>query len=90
MPELLITYLLVYTLVIGLIAGLLARALVPGKDSMGIFRTLLLGIVGSVLGQVASRYIPGLDFGWSWIVLPVLGAVIVLLIYNLFAKKKTA
>ena len=94
MPEQLVGYLLVYlvvaTLVIGLIAGLLARAIVPGKDSMGIFATLLLGIVGSALGQVAARYIPGLGFTGSWIVIPVLGAVIVLLIYNRVAGKKSA
>jgi uncharacterized membrane protein YeaQ/YmgE (transglycosylase-associated protein family) len=90
MIDLLIIYVVVATLVIGLIAGLLARAIVPGKDSMGIFATLLLGIVGSVLGQVAARYIPGLGFTGSWVVLPVLGAVIVLLIYNRVAGKKSA
>ena len=80
----------VATLVIGLLAGLLARALVPGKDSMGVFRTLLLGIVGAALGQVAAYFIPGLAFRGSWIVLPVVGAVIVLLIYNRVAGKRSA
>ena len=41
---------IVIFLIVGLIAGLLARALVPGKDSMGILATLLLGIVGSFVG----------------------------------------
>jgi len=90
MVELVLIYVVVATLVIGLVAGLLARAIVPGKDSMGIFATLLLGIVGSVLGQVAAGYIPGLGFPGAWIVLPILGAVIVLLIYNRVAGKKSA
>lgn len=90
MPELVVLYAVIATLVIGLIVGLLARAIVPGKDSMGIFSTLLLGIVGSALGQAAPHFIPGLGFPGSWIVLPVLGAVIVLLIYNRVAGKKSA
>jgi uncharacterized membrane protein YeaQ/YmgE (transglycosylase-associated protein family) len=57
---------------------------------MGIFATLLLGIVGSVLGQVSAHNIPGLGFPGAWIVLPILGAVIVLLIYNRVAGKKSA
>ena len=41
-------------IVVGLIAGYGARAVVPGPDSMGIGVTLVLGIVGSVVGAVAA------------------------------------
>ncbi len=34
----------------GFIVGLIARGLVPGKQPMGIFRTMMLGIGGSFLG----------------------------------------
>ncbi len=34
----------------GLIAGIIARALYPGPQAMGLFRTMLLGIGGSLLG----------------------------------------
>ncbi len=37
-------------IIIGLIAGFLARAVVPGEDPMGIGGTLLLGLVGSLIG----------------------------------------
>jgi uncharacterized membrane protein YeaQ/YmgE (transglycosylase-associated protein family) len=37
-------------IIIGAIAGFLARALVPGKDSMSIPATIILGIVGSFVG----------------------------------------
>jgi uncharacterized membrane protein YeaQ/YmgE (transglycosylase-associated protein family) len=37
-------------IVIGFIAGLLARLLVPGRDSMSVWQTLWLGIVGSFIG----------------------------------------
>ena len=34
----------------GLIVGLLARLLVPGRDPIGLLGTLVIGIVGAVLG----------------------------------------
>jgi uncharacterized membrane protein YeaQ/YmgE (transglycosylase-associated protein family) len=37
-------------LVFGLIAGALARFIMPGKDSMGIIITIVLGVVGAMLG----------------------------------------
>ena len=72
-------------LVVGLIAGLLARALVPGKDSMGILATLLLGIVGSFVGGAIWAMFSDdkiLDFQAGGLILSVVGAVIALLIYN--------
>ena len=36
---------LIIPLIVGAIAGFLARALVPGRDAMGIVPTILLGIV---------------------------------------------
>ncbi|HEX8003122.1 MAG TPA: GlsB/YeaQ/YmgE family stress response membrane protein [Mycobacteriales bacterium] len=41
--------------VAGLILGALARLLVPGRDSMSIGATILLGIVGSIVGGVIGR-----------------------------------
>jgi uncharacterized membrane protein YeaQ/YmgE (transglycosylase-associated protein family) len=75
-------------LVVGLVAGLLARALVPGKDSMGILATLLLGIVGSFVGGAIWALFSDdkiLDFQAGGLILSVIGAVIALLIYNRFA-----
>lgn len=80
---------IITTLIVGLIAGLLARAIVPGKDSMGIFATILLGIVGSFVGTGIAYLLklePGAILNW---VLIVGGAVVALLIYNRFAAKKT-
>ncbi len=37
-------------IVIGLIAGFLARAIVPGRDPLGLLATIVLGIVGSFVG----------------------------------------
>lgn len=79
-------------LIVGLIAGLLARALVPGKDSMGLLATLLLGIVGSFVGGAIWAVFSDnriLDFQTGGLILSVIGAVIALLIYNRFAGGRT-
>jgi len=42
-------------LVAGLIIGLLARAILPGKQRIGLPLTLLLGIVGSIIGGTIAN-----------------------------------
>jgi len=37
-------------LILGLVAGYIAKALVPGKDPGGFFVTILIGLVGSLVG----------------------------------------
>ena len=41
---------IVVLLIVGLIVGAIARLLMPGRDSLGIFGTIVLGIVGSFVG----------------------------------------
>jgi uncharacterized membrane protein YeaQ/YmgE (transglycosylase-associated protein family) len=42
-------------IVAGLIIGALARLIKPGKQSIGLFATLALGLVGSVIGGVIAN-----------------------------------
>ena len=85
---------LLWLLVVGLIAGFLARALVPGKDSMSLLGTLLLGVSGSVVGGLILGLIFGgfRDRGFSpaGIIGSVLGAVLVLVIYNRFSARQVS
>ena len=37
-------------ILVGLIVGLLARLLVPGRDPVGLLRTLVIGVIGAILG----------------------------------------
>ena len=37
-------------ILVGLVVGLLARMLVPGRDPVGLLGTLVIGVVGAVLG----------------------------------------
>ena len=77
-------------LLLGLIAGAIAKAILPGKQGGGWFITLLLGVVGALLGG----WLGGLLFGvnlqefWSiqtWLV-AIAGSIIVLLIYGLVTR----
>lgn len=78
-------------LALGLVAGLLARAIVPGKDAMGILPTLVLGVVGSFVGGFIASLFTGakvLDFNSSGILMSIVGAVVALLIYNRIAAAR--
>ena len=73
-------------LVFGLIVGFIARALVPGRDDIGVLRTVALGVLGSVLGGVLFGLLTVGFRGFQpagWIG-SVIGAVVVLLLYNKF------
>ena len=76
---------IILLLVVGLIAGLLARLLVPGRDSMGILGTIVLGIVGSFVGGFLwdlveyHRFAPS-EFHLVGIVGSIIGAIVVLLL----------
>jgi uncharacterized membrane protein YeaQ/YmgE (transglycosylase-associated protein family) len=78
-------------LLFGLIAGFVARALVPGKDDIGILRTIALGVVGSVVGGfLVGLLTGGLRDGFhpaGWIG-SIIGAVLVLVIYNKLTGRK--
>jgi uncharacterized membrane protein YeaQ/YmgE (transglycosylase-associated protein family) len=71
-------------IVFGLIVGFIARALVPGRDDIGLLRTIVLGVLGSVLGGFLFGLLTVGVRGFQptgWIG-SVIGAVIVLLVYN--------
>ncbi|WP_191922956.1 GlsB/YeaQ/YmgE family stress response membrane protein [Pantoea agglomerans] len=46
--------------VFGLLAGIIARCIMPGKEHMGIFMTIILGVIGALIGGVVST---ALGFG---------------------------
>jgi uncharacterized membrane protein YeaQ/YmgE (transglycosylase-associated protein family) len=79
--------------VFGLIAGFIARALVPGRDAMGIGATILLGIVGSFIGGFLGYVIFHKD-GDNGALQPsglfgsVIGAVIALLVYRQIGSRR--
>ena len=82
----------IWWLIVGLIAGALARLIMPGRDPMGIIATILLGIVGSVVGGLVSWAIWGNNNGRfqpAGLLLSILGAIIVLWIWRM-TRSRTA
>ncbi|WLS77436.1 GlsB/YeaQ/YmgE family stress response membrane protein [Erwinia pyri] len=46
--------------IFGLLAGVIARCIMPGKEHMGIIMTIVLGVIGALIGGVVST---SLGFG---------------------------
>ena len=84
----------IWWLIIGLIAGALARLIMPGRDPMGIIATMLLGIVGSILGGLVSWALWGAEtagtgFRPGGLILSILGAILVLWIWRMVKSRST-
>jgi uncharacterized membrane protein YeaQ/YmgE (transglycosylase-associated protein family) len=74
---------IVVFILFGLIVGFLARAIMPGKQKMGLIATALLGVVGSFLGGFGSNLIyhrPVLELHSAGFIGSVLGALVLLFI----------
>ena len=74
----------------GLIVGIVAKLLMPGRDPGGFIVTILLGIVGALLGgflgRAAGWYGPNDAAGF---LMSVLGAVLVLFIYRKMTSSRS-
>lgn len=80
-------------LIVGLIAGAIAKMILPGRQGGGWLITLVLGVVGAILGGWIGSLIFGGGLGdffdiRTWL-LAVLGSVIVLLIYGAVAGRRS-
>jgi uncharacterized membrane protein YeaQ/YmgE (transglycosylase-associated protein family) len=74
--------------VFGLVIGAIAKLIMPGRDPGGIIVTMLLGIVGGVLGgwigQALGIYSAGEPVGY---VMATLGAIVLLTIYRMTTRR---
>lgn len=82
-------------LVVGLIAGALARLLVPGKQHMSVLMTIVLGVVGSLIGGFLGYLLFGKDAGDgllqpAGLIGSIIGAVIALLIWTRLGARRSA
>jgi len=76
-------------IIFGLIVGALAKFVMPGKAPGGIIVTILLGIVGAIvggfLGQALGLYGPNDPVGF---LMALLGAIVLLLIYRMAVGRR--
>jgi len=69
-----------WAIVVGLVLGVLARAIIPGKQDIPLWLTVIFGILGSILGNAVATWVgvhhtSGVD--WIRHVLQLAGAVLV-------------
>jgi len=77
---------IIFAIVLGAIAGFVARALLPGKQSMGLVLTILLGIAGAFVGYLIFTELLGIGdddkFDLGGLIGAIIGAMILLFIYE--------
>jgi uncharacterized membrane protein YeaQ/YmgE (transglycosylase-associated protein family) len=79
-------------IILGLIAGAIAKAIKPGEQGGGWLTTMLLGVVGALIGGWIGSVVfnVGLENFWSlqtWIV-AILGSLLVLVVWGFFTRRR--
>lgn len=74
---------IIWMIILGGIVGAIAKLVMPGKDPGGIIATIVLGILGSIVGGfLLGLFIPGRGFGGTHFIGSILGALLLLWIYR--------
>ncbi len=81
---------ILYWILLGLVVGALAKLLVPGKGPGGIIVTIIIGVLGALLGgwigtKLGLGSVQGFDL--TSILLATGGSVLLIILYNLIRKK---
>lgn len=84
---------LIAYLILGLIAGGIAKFIMPGKQGGGLLMTMILGILGAMVGGFLGSTFLGIQQDGNWldigsILTAVVGALVVLFLYGMFMKRK--
>jgi uncharacterized membrane protein YeaQ/YmgE (transglycosylase-associated protein family) len=81
-------------LILGLVAGFIARAIMPGRDHMGLLATVALGLVGSLVGFLLFTSLLGIGdndaFDLGGLGGSVIGALLVLWAYKALTARRGA
>lgn len=80
-------------LIVGGLAGWLASLVMNRNESMGVFWNILVGIVGSVIGNAIAGPLLGVQgsvqhFSLVGLIIAFVGAVVLLAIVNLFQRSR--
>lgn len=82
-------------IILGLIAGAIAKAVLPGDDPGGIIVTMIIGVVGALLGGFIAGALFNTDpmdefFDISTWLTAIIGSIVLLLIYRAVAGRRRA
>jgi uncharacterized membrane protein YeaQ/YmgE (transglycosylase-associated protein family) len=79
-------------ILLGLVAGALAKFIMPGRQGGGIIVTIVLGVVGALIGGFLGTHVFGFGevsgFDLRSIAIAVGGALLVLFLYGLAARSR--
>ena len=76
-------------IIIGLLAGAIAGFFVPGRERMGCIGTMLVGIVGGLIGGWIWVNVLNQDAASGWLgalVIAILGSILVLVIIRAMSR----
>ena len=82
---------LISWIVFGLIAGAIAKFIMPGKDPGGCIVTMIVGVVGALLGGFIATAMGfgGISgFDWRSLLIAVLGALLLLMLWRLISGRR--
>lgn len=84
---------ILYWIILGLIAGAIAKAIHPGKDPQGCIVTMIIGIIGSVLGGFIARLLgfegePGNNSFIYNLLIATAGAIVALAIWAALTRNR--
>ncbi len=80
---------LLINLVGALLVGAIARGLLPGKDKVGWFTTIVIGFLGGILGKIVAFFAGWHHLGWiRGFAVSVAGAIVLLIAHRLWRASK--
>jgi uncharacterized membrane protein YeaQ/YmgE (transglycosylase-associated protein family) len=74
----------------GLVIGVIARALLPGRQNMSIWMTIVIGVIAAVLGGILWELIFPNNDGIAWIGSIIVGMVLVWLYATVSGRSRTS
>ncbi len=79
-------------LILGIVAGFVGRLLMPGKDPLGFFATIALGLAGSVVGFLVFTELLGIGdndvFDLGGLIGAIIGVMILLGVYRVVISRR--
>jgi uncharacterized membrane protein YeaQ/YmgE (transglycosylase-associated protein family) len=74
-------------IILGLLAGAIAKLILPGKDPGGIIITIIIGILGALIGGYIGERLFDIEratgLNWYSLIVAIAGSIILLLIYRM-------
>jgi uncharacterized membrane protein YeaQ/YmgE (transglycosylase-associated protein family) len=76
-------------LLLGIVIGIIARLILPGKENMGWFMTVILGALGAFIAGSIGQWVGWYKFpSWIGFAAAIVVAIVLILIYTRVIKRQ--